>query len=140
MRYSSILAGVLAIAITSVAAVPSFADGLVARRGYSDRLTLRDLEARDESHVLALRDLLDTIYARDSDHQPERQIEKRVTGTATGPRRYTTPGVRKPEAHSAEERQKAQKDGEDRLKSGAIREGRMGRKYGKDELPKNKLP
>ncbi|TCD65117.1 hypothetical protein EIP91_003091, partial [Steccherinum ochraceum] len=83
MRYSAILASVLAVAVTSVAAVPSFyggGDGLVARDDYPHFAT-RNLAERDIHHELVLRDLLDSLYARDYGHTLVARVNPPAGGT-----------------------------------------------------------
>ncbi|TCD60731.1 hypothetical protein EIP91_009614 [Steccherinum ochraceum] len=69
MRYSTMLATLFSVAVTSVAAVPTFygdADGLVARSDHpSTSLILRHFEARDDYRELVVRDVLESLYVRD---------------------------------------------------------------------------
>ncbi|TCD60697.1 hypothetical protein EIP91_009650 [Steccherinum ochraceum] len=94
MRYSAIFAGAIAVATASVAAVPFVdgqADGLVARTEYAR--ALRSLEARGNDRTLVIRDLLDSIYARDLNHDLGARNFKRApasAGEASRPRSSST--------------------------------------------------
>ncbi|TCD63900.1 hypothetical protein EIP91_004779 [Steccherinum ochraceum] len=71
MRFSTLLACVLATAATCIAAVPRFygaPGGLAARNDNHLDLFLRNLATRDDYAKLVLRDVLESIHARDYSH------------------------------------------------------------------------